>query len=56
MQLAVGLSLESVRYRLLSEIWVTLGASTAEVVSRTKKNPFGVGTALVLPVIDGRLS
>jgi len=35
---AVGLSPAGVRYRSLSEILITSGASIAETVSRTKKS------------------
>ena len=52
---SLALSPESDHYRSLVEIWVALGASAAEMVSRTK-SPFGVGTPLALPLTDGRLS
>ena len=48
---SVAVSPESDRYGSLSEIWVTLGASTAETSSRTKSR-FRVGIPLALPLID----
>jgi len=44
----------SVRYRSLSEIWVTLGASTAKTVIAQKVD--SGGRSVGVPVIDGRRS
>ena len=48
------MSQESVRYRSLSEIWVTLGASTAKTVIAQKVD--SGGRSVGVPVIDGRRS
>jgi len=50
----IAVSPESDRLGSLSEIWVTLGASTAETVQAHKKS-IQMGTPLALTVIDGRL-
>jgi len=54
MPLPIALSQGSASYRSLIEIWVILGASTAETLSRTSR--FGVGIPLALHVLGGSLA